>query len=358
MATVTGVPATRTVPSSSVAERSLAILAIGAALAFCYVVRELLAPSVVALVLAFTVHPLVAWLERRRVPHFVAALAGTLLATAAVALVFVVLYGRMQDLAGELPSYQDRLRQAWDGITRSVLHLRAQTQQFAPPHQPGTVQIEENLPWTTLALGTAHGALTLVGATAVAVFVLYFSLAEGPRFRTKFLAHAGRDPNARARAVAALDELHRDVSQYMWNRILLNAALGVVTWLCYAFWLAHPAVWGLTTALLHFIPYVGPAVGFVFPVLMALLQYGDVAHVLLAGGIYLLLVSIQGNVVDPLFLGKQLRLSPFVVFVGSLFFFWLWGPLGLFVAVPVLSTVRIACKYVPRLAVVADFLAA
>ena len=356
MATVTGVPATRTVPSSSVAERSLAILAIGAALAFCYVVRELLAPSVVALVLAFTVHPLVAWLERRRVPHFDAALAGTLLATAAVALVFVVLYGRMQDLAGELPSYQDRLRQAWDGITRSVLHLRAQTQQFAPPHQPGTVQIEENLPWTTLALGTAHGALTLVGATAVAVFVLYFSLAEGPRFRSKFLA-TRRDPDARARAVAALDELHRDVSQYMWNRILLNAVLGIVVWACYATWLDHAVVWGLTTAVLHFVPYVGPAIGLVFPVLMALLQYGTLQHALLAGGIYIALVSLQGNVVDPIFLGRQLRLSPLVVFVGSLFFFWLWGPVGLFVAVPVLSTVRIVCKYVPRLGVIADLLA-
>jgi predicted PurR-regulated permease PerM len=90
---------------------------------------------------------------------------------------------------------------------------------------------------------------------------------------------------------------------------------------------------------------------------MALLQYGDIAHVLLAGGIYLVLVSLQGNVVDPIFLGKQLRLSPLVVFVGSLFFFLLWGPLGLFVAVPVLSTVRIVCKYVPRLTAVADFLA-
>jgi predicted PurR-regulated permease PerM len=340
-----------------VVERSLAILAVGAALAFCYVVRELLAPSVVALVLAFTVHPLVAWLERRHVPHVLAALAGTLLTSAAVVLVFVVLYGRIQDLASELPSYQDRIRQAWSGITRSVLHLRAQTQQFSPPRQPGTVQIEEHLPWTMLALGTAHGALALVGATAVAVFVLYFSLAEGPRFRRKFLAHA-RDPDARARTVAALDELHRDVSQYMWNRILLNAVLGIVVWACYAPWLSHAVVWGLTTAILHFVPYVGPAIGLAFPVLMAALQYGTLEHALLAGGVYVALVSLQGNLVDPIFLGRQLRLSALVVFVGSLFFFWLWGPVGLFVAVPILSTVRIACKYVPRLRAIADFLAA
>jgi predicted PurR-regulated permease PerM len=352
-----GVPATRILRNSTVTERSLAILAIGAAIGFCYLVRELLVPSVVALVLAFTVHPLVAWLERRRVPHVLAALAGTLVATGLVVLVFAVLYGRIQDLASELPAYEDRLHRAWDGVNRSVLHLRAQTQQLTPPRQPGTLRVEENVPWTALIVGTAQGAVALAGAATMAVFVLYFALAEGPRFRRKFLEHAARNPDSRARAVAALEELHRDVSQYMWNRILLNAVLGVVVFICYAPWLEHAPVWALTTALLHFIPYVGPAIGLVLPVLMALLQYGDLAHTALAAGIYLLLVSVQGNVVDPIFLGRQLRLSPLVVFVGSLFFFWLWGPVGLFVAVPVLSTIRIACKYVPRLTPIADFLA-
>ena len=350
-------PATRTLRNSAVTERSLAILAIGAVIGFSYLVRELLVPCIVALVLAFTVHPLVEWLERRRVPHVLAAVAGTVVALGLVALAFVILYGQIQQLAGELPVYEDRMRRAWEEINRSALHLRAQTQQLAPPRQPGTIHVEENLPWTALIVGTAQGALSFAGEVTVAVFVLYLTLAEGPRFRRKFLQHAAGHPEGRVRAEAALGELHRDVTQYMWNRIVLNAVLGVVIWFCYAPWLEHAAVWALTTALLHFIPYVGPALGLVLPVLMAALQYGDLAHTALAGGIYLLLVSLQGNVVDPIFLGRQLRLSALVVFVGSLFFFWLWGPVGLFVAVPVLSTLRIACKYVPRLSPIAAFLA-
>lgn len=338
-------------------ERSLAVLAVGAAIGFSYLVRELLVPSVVALVLAFTVHPLVAWLERRRVPHAVAAVAGTVVASGFVVLLAALLYGQVEALAEELPAYRSRLRETWDGLSERMLHLRAQTEQLEPPRQPGTVKIEENLPWAALLVGTAQGALTVAASVAMALFTLYFALAEGPRFRRKFLDHAGHDPRSRARAVAALEELNRDVSQYMWNRILLNALLGIVIWICYAPWLDHAAAWGLTTALLHFIPYVGPAVGLAFPVLMALLQYGTLPPVLLAGGIYVVLVSLQGNVVDPIFLGKQLRLSALVVFVGSLFFYWLWGPVGLFVAVPVLSTVRIACKHVPRLGAIADFLA-
>ncbi|MGC3997441.1 MAG: AI-2E family transporter [Anaeromyxobacter sp.] len=68
-------------------------------------------------------------------------------------------------------------------------------------------------------------------------------------------------------------------------------------------------------------------------------------------------MSIQGNVVDPIFLGKQLRLNALAVFVGSLFWFWLWGPLGLFLAVPLLSTVRIVCFQVPRFRLLATLLA-
>ena len=349
--------ATRILSKAPTAERSLAILAIGATIAFCYVARALIVPAVLAVVLAFTVHPFVAWLERRKVPHTLAALAGTLLATGVVTIVFVILYTRMQDLVAELPAYGDRLHDVWARITRGVLHLRAQTQQLAPPRQPGTVRVEEGVPWGTLLMGTAQGAVALAAAAAVAVFVLYFALAEGPRIRQKFLEHAGKDTTSRERALLALAELHRDVSQYMWNRILLNAVLGVVTWVSFAPWLDHAAMWGVTTALLHFVPYVGPLVGLAFPVLMAVLQFGTLKHAVIAGAVYLTLVSLQGNVVDPIFLGKQLRLNALVVFVGSLFFFWLWGPTGLFVAVPVLSTIRIACKYLPRAGAIADFLA-
>jgi predicted PurR-regulated permease PerM len=355
--TVPEMAATRVLQNSPITERSLAVLATGAAIAFCYVVRELLVPTVVALVLAFTVHPLVAWLERHKVPHALAAATGTVIATGTIVLVFAVLYQGLQELANELPTYEDRLRDVLGRVSRGLFHLRARTQEIEPPRQPGTVRVEEGVPWNALLVGTAQGAVAVAGAAAVAVFVLYFALAEGPRYRRKFLEHAGRDPESRARADLALEELHRDVSQYMWNRILLNGILGVVTWLCFAFWLDHAGIWGITTALLHFVPYVGPAVGLAFPVLMAVLQYGTLQHALIAGGVYLALVSVQGNVVDPIFLGKQLRLNALAVFVGSLFFFWLWGPIGLFVGVPVLSTIRIACKYLPRLRAVADFLA-
>jgi predicted PurR-regulated permease PerM len=219
------------------------------------------------------------------------------------------------------------------------------------------VRVQESVPWGTLLIGTAQGAVTLAAEATVVIFVVYFSLAEGPRYRAKLLSQA-RTPVGRARTRAALAELHRDVEQYMLNRVALNAALGVVTWVAYALYgLEHAAIWGITTALLHFIPYVGPAVGLLLPAAGALLQYGTLRHVAFVSAIYVVLVSIQGNLVDPVFLGRQLRLNAMAVFLGSLFWFWLWGPVGLFLAVPLLSTIRIVCRHVPRFRSIAVFLA-
>ncbi|HET9598647.1 MAG TPA: AI-2E family transporter [Anaeromyxobacteraceae bacterium] len=340
--------------TSPVAERSLAVLATGAVLAFGWLARELLLPTALAVFVAFTVQPLVRWLERRRLPRWAAAALGTLVATAVVAVLAIVLYDAISGIWEELPAYEDKLRAALGKVSRTAKQVEAQTD--AVVKQPGTVKLHAGVPWGMLLLGTAQGALAIAAEATVAVFALYFALAEGPRYRQKLLASL--DPDGRRHADAALGEVHRDVEQYMVNRVLLNAALGLVTWGAYALYgLEHASLWGLTTALLHFVPYVGPAAGLALPALMALLQYGALKDVLLVSGIYVALVALQGNVIDPVFLGKQLRLSSLAVFLGSLFWFWIWGPIGLFLAVPLLSTIRIACAHTPRLHFVARFLA-
>jgi predicted PurR-regulated permease PerM len=339
-------------------ERALALLAVGAVLAFCYLAREILLPTLLAIFVAFTVHPLVAALERRRLPTPVAALVGTLVATGLVALIVLLLYNQVSSFLDELPSYEDRFRRGYGDLVRRYVHLRAQSHALVKP-TPGAVQVQEEVPWVPILLGTAQGAVGLIAAVTLAVFVLYFSLAEGAAYRRKFLHAAGSDPAERGRAEGALDEIHRDLELYLLNRIALNAALGLVMAIIYRLYgLQHAAIWGLTTGLLHFIPYVGPAVGLVLPVAMAALQYGTARDPVIVGAIYLGLVALQGNVIDPIFLGKQLRLSAFAVFLGSIFWFWIWGPIGLFLAVPLLSAIRIACNYVPRLRMIALFLAA
>ena len=342
--------------SGRVLERSVAVIAAGAVLAFLWLARELLVPVTLGVFLAFAVSPVVVRLERARMPRAVAALVATLLTSIVVAGVLAVLYGGVAAFAQELPAYEDRIRAALRAIASHVTRMRARGETFVAP-APGAVKIDQDLPWAPVLVGTAQGALALVAQATVAVFTLYFALAEGPRYRAKLLAALARDAAARQHALAVLGEIHRDVEGYVVNRLLLNAALGAVLGVVYAVYgLKHASLWALGTALVHFIPYVGPALGLVPPTLMAFLQYGTVKDVASVAGIYVVLVSLQGNLADPILLGKQLRLSAIAVFLGSLFWFWIWGPVGLFLAVPLLSAIRAASRHFPRTKLVADVL--
>jgi len=342
--------------ASPASGRALLVVAIATVVALCWVAREVLMPTALGLVLAATASPLVAWLERRRVPRYAAAALGTLLVVAVVAGVALVLYDRVSSFSDELPSYQDKLDQLWTQVRHHLVRLQRQSEKLVtPPRQPGQVRVQETVRWGSVLVGTASGITAVLAGATVALFVVYFALDEAPRFRDKLVAWAGP---RRAGVEEALDELRREVAQYMLNRVVLNAILGVVTALIFTFYgLEHAAVWGLTTALLHFVPYLGPAVGLVLPTGMALLQYGSPGRVIGVAAIYLGLVALQGNVVDPIFLGKQLRLSAMAVFLGSLLWFLLWGPIGLFLAVPLLSTIRVLCRHTTRFRAVAAFLA-
>ena len=342
--------------SGEITERSLALLAAGAVLAFLWLARELLMPVTLGIFLAFAVRPIMVRLERMRVQHAVAAAVVTLLTSVVVAAIVTILYGGLAALAQELPAYEDRIRALLSAIASHVTHLERQGETLVTP-RPGGVAVQHGLPWGPILVGTAQGALALVAQVTVVSFTLYFALAAAPRYRVKLLTALARAPAARRRVLATVAELQRDIEQYMVNRLVLNAALGAIMWGMYAaYGLKHAAVWALGTALLHFVPYVGPAIGVVPPTVMAALQYGTVKDVSIVAGIYVVLVSLQGNLFDPIFLGKQLQLSSIAVFLGSLFWFWIWGPVGLLLAVPLLSSIRATCTHFPRAKVFADFL--
>jgi len=345
-------------PTLRVTERAASILAIGATLAFLYIARDLLLPSILAAFVAMTVHPVVELLVRRlHAPRSLAALAGTLLAVAVAALIVFVLVQQINSFASELQTYEDRLQSTWRSLTQKFLKLQ-QSGESLVPRQLRPVRTVEGVPWEKLLFGTAIGVVTFIGQATLALFVLYFLLVEAGVYRRKLVRLFRGNPEGEDRILSVIGQIHRDVEKYMLNRVLLNAILGVVVGAVFALYgLDHAPIWGLTTALLHFIPYLGPAVGLFLPVLMALLQYDGWRDPIVVALIYTVLVGLQGNLIDPIFLGKQLRLNSLAVFLGSIFWFWIWGPIGLFLAVPILSVVRIVSVHTPRLKWVAEFLA-
>lgn len=144
--------------------------------------------------------------------------------------------------------------------------------------------------------------------------------------------------------VEIMQSIERDLSRYVLTISLINAGVGLLLAAVLHFALGvdvpEALLWGTIATLLNFAPYVGPAIGVVLMLAMGFVTWDEVGPSLLPAAIYLGLHTLEGQLVTPLVLGQRMQLSPLVLILALLVFGWLWGIVGLLLAVPLLVCVK------------------
>jgi hypothetical protein len=184
----------------------------------------------------------------------------------------------------------------------------------------------------TATSGTPVNAMTVltetgwvIGGTVTVAVLTLFLLATGPAVLARMMATLVGNWQA-AKVQSAIEAIRQDVGRYYGTLTLINISLGLAT--AAVMWLLHmpnPILWGVMAAVLNFIPYLGSAVTLLVISVVALVSFDSTAQVLLVAGSYLGLATIEGQIVEPIFFGRRLRLSPLVVFVALWLGGWLWG---------------------------------
>ena len=147
------------------------------------------------------------------------------------------------------------------------------------------------------------------------------------------------DREARLTTLRALNDIDENMTTYFGTFTLVNVSLGVVAAiLTWATGLPNPLLWGVLACVLNYIPYIGPALVIGTLALVGLLTYPTVGEAAVAPLLYLGVVTLEGQFITPTLMGQRLELNPFAVFLSIAFFAWLWGPIGAFLAVPMLMT--------------------
>jgi predicted PurR-regulated permease PerM len=159
------------------------------------------------------------------------------------------------------------------------------------------------------------------------------------------------------RAVDIARQIETEVSRYLITITLINVGLGLAVWGAMA--LVHvpnPLLWGVVAAILNFIPFLGPLTMICLLAMVGFLTFPDLPHALIAPGAFVGLHVLESYLVTPTIVGRRLTLNPVVVFLGLIFWGWLWGIAGAILAVPIMMVLKIICEHSEPLAPIGEFL--
>jgi predicted PurR-regulated permease PerM len=200
------------------------------------------------------------------------------------------------------------------------------------------------------ALAQSALLFTVAAQTPIVLLLTYFLLASGTHFRRKLVGFVGPSLTRKKDAVLILEEIDVQVQRYLLATLVSNALLAVVTWLSFeALGMEQAGVWGVAAGVLHFVPYLGPALIALGSGVAAFLQLGSLPYALAVAGVSLLVAGMIGFVFMTWLQGRFARVNAAVLFIALLFFGWLWGVWGLLLGAPLVAIAKVVCDRVESL---------
>ena len=332
-----------------------------------YLARDVLIPFALAVVISFLLAPIVSRLQRIGWPRPLAVLTAvvTLLACAALSGWFVV--GEARDLASKLPQYRENIRSKtealraaleapFDEASRTVTSLSEPLlsngdEKTAGKPDPRAVTVLAAQPEHVSSLSALVDFLApLVTSVATAAMVLLFVillLVYREDLRDRFIGLVGNGQVFFA--TQALDDAAQRVSRFLSRQLLLNALLGAAIGVALMIiGIPDALLWGVAFCVLRFVPYVGVWIAVAPPVLLAVATSDGWAQPAQVIAVFVVLELLAYFWLEPQFYAGGSGISPLAILVSTLFWSWLWGPLGLVIATPLTVCLVVLGKYVPQ----------
>lgn len=320
-----------------------------------YFARVVLLPVVLAILLTFLLRPVVRRLQRLHIPEWLGALLVVSAITGTAAWAGYQLSGPATAWLQTAPQAFNRIEQRIHVLKERMLDVQQATDQVEKlttvGEEPPVVAVQNEGFATTLVTSTWN----LAAAVGMVLILTYALLASGGVFFRKLLSVVPRFEGERvADLVRAIEDC---ISMYLLTASLINLGLGIAIGLTMAaLGMPNPTLWGALAAVLNFIPYLGPAMGITVVGAVSLMSFPDLDRAVLAPVAYLVIATIEGQMITPLVHSHRFTLNPVVVLLGLVFWGWIWGIPGVLLAIPVTVILRIMCDYVPSLQVAGKFL--
>ena len=359
------------VDARGVALAILATLALVVALEWA---QKFVISLLLGILFAYMLNPLVAWLEKIKVPR----VAGTLVVMLAVVGALVL---GVYSLRGQTQSIVEQLPEAATKFSAALVRLRGDQFGNMQKVQTAASEVEKaasqaaGIPSTQKQAAThvvvdkpafklgnflwegSMGVLGFIGQALMVIFLAFFLLLGGDTFKRKLVRLTGPSLSKKKITVKILDDINGSIQKYMVMLLTTNVLVGLLAWIAFHWMgLDNAGAWAVAAGMLHVIPYFGPAITAGAIGMAAFMQFDSFPMVLLAAGTSLAIATLVGTFIATWMTGKIAKMNAAAIFISLLFWGWLWGVWGLLLSIPIIVIVKVVSQHVEQLQPVAELL--
>jgi predicted PurR-regulated permease PerM len=321
-----------------------------------YFMRSILLPIVLALLLSYLLRPIVRGLAKLKIPLPVGAaliLIGLLaLVGYGISTLATPTVGWLQKAPTGLAELQHKLLPVKKSVAQ-VTQATGEIEKLASANaEIKTVELKRHPISEMLFMRTPE----FIASAVLLLILLYFLLVYDQTFIAKLVKLLPTLSDKKT-AVGIAHDIELQVSRYLFTITAINACLGAAVGTTVGLLgLANPVMWGVMVALLNFVPYLGALTGIICMTIGAVLSFDSLGYALIFPAVYLAFGTLEGSFITPWVMGRSLTLNPVIILFSLTFWGWMWGIVGIILAVPILAAFKIFCTHIKPLEPLAEFL--
>jgi predicted PurR-regulated permease PerM len=353
---------------------TLSVIAVLAGILMLQYAQSVLIPLVIGVLISYVLAPAVDSMERRGLNRVVGSTIALLLLCGTIGLGLYSLTGQAMAIVERVPEAARRLTDRMDqrgprlGEDRSAIEKvqdaakeveEAAEQAADDPEERQRVAsrgvqrvqiVQPTFAARDYLWAGGMGLLALLGQAGMVLFLVFFMLVTGDLFKRKLVKIAGPTLTKKKISVQIMDDINRQISNFLRVQVITSVIVGVAT--AVALWLfgvEQYLVWGLLAGIFNSIPYLGPILVSGGLAVVAFMQFDDVWMTIYVSGTAMVITSLEGWLLTPALMSRAAQMNAVAIFVGLLFWSWVWGVMGTILAVPMLMMIKAICDRVEDL---------